>query len=253
MKAEEPSEGVIFVKDIGKRFMEGTRFENLGPSDQMEGKDAPALSWLHEGETIALPDPKELSVGDIKLCDAIKERESVRAYKDDSLSFAELSHTLWATQGVRKKGKHVALRMVPSAGARHAFETILYVRNVEGLEKGLYRYLPFEHALAPWDTPDDVENLLVDASLGQKMPGRAAVTLIWVADVYRMYWRYGERGYRYLHLDAGHVCQNLYLVAEQLDCGTVAMAAFDDAKMNRLLGLDGEDRFVIYLAPLGKI
>ncbi len=241
------------MKDIGKRFMEGTRYDKLEPSEQMEGKEAPALGWPHEGETIPLPDPEELSIEDITLTDAIKERESVRSYKDAPLSFAELSHILWATQGVRKKGKHVALRTVPSAGARHAFETILFVRNVEGLDKGLYRYLPFEHALAPMDTPDDIEDLLVEASLGQKMPARAAVTFIWVADVYRMYWRYGERGYRYLHLDAGHVCQNLYLVAEQLGSGTVAMAAFDDKKMNDLFGLDGENHFVIYLAPLGKV
>ncbi len=78
------------------------------------------------------------------------------------------------------------------------------------------------------------------------------MTFAWTVDSYRMTWRYGERGYRYLHLDAGHVCQNLYLAAESVDCGVCAIAAFDDEAANRLLGLDGEEQFVIYFATVGK-
>jgi len=70
--------------------------------------------------------------------------------------------------------------------------------------------------------------------------------------VERMYWRYVERGYRYLHLDAGHVCQNLALGAEQLGCGICPIAAFDDELLNATLGLDGRNLFVIYLASVGK-
>jgi SagB-type dehydrogenase family enzyme len=67
-----------------------------------------------------------------------------------------------------------------------------------------------------------------------------------------MTYRYGERGYRYLHLDAGHVCQNLYLAAEAIGCGACAIAAFEDDEVNRVLGLDGESRFAIYLGAVGK-
>jgi SagB-type dehydrogenase family enzyme len=84
------------------------------------------------------------------------------------------------------------------------------------------------------------------------MVRRSAVTLIWVAVVERMAWRYGERGYRYMHLDAGHVCQNLYLAAENIDCGVCAIAAFDDDNLNSVLGLDGENLFAIYLGSVGK-
>ena len=84
------------------------------------------------------------------------------------------------------------------------------------------------------------------------MVAASAVTFIWVAVVHRMAWRYGQRGYRYLHLDAGHACQNLYLAAESVGCGVCAIAAFDDEDVSRVLGLDGEDQFAIYVATVGK-
>ena len=80
----------------------------------------------------------------------------------------------------------------------------------------------------------------------------SGVVFLWTAVPYRMTWRYGERGYRDLHLDAGHVCQNLYLAAEAVGCGVCAIAAFDDDVMNDLLGIDGNDQFLIYLATAGK-
>ena len=67
-----------------------------------------------------------------------------------------------------------------------------------------------------------------------------------------MSWRYGQRGYRYLHLDAGHACQNLYLAAEAIGCGACAIAAFSDEAVDELLGLDGQSRFTIYLAAVGR-
>ena len=93
---------------------------------------------------------------------------------------------------------------------------------------------------------------IVAACLDQGMVTASAVTFIWTAVTYRMAWRYGQRGYRYLHLDAGHVGQNLYLTAEALGLGAVAVAAFDDEAMNAACGLDGAERFVIYLAPVGR-
>lgn len=88
--------------------------------------------------------------------------------------------------------------------------------------------------------------------LNQQHILKSAVTFLWTAVPDRMTWRYGERGYRYLHLDAGHVCQNLYLAALSVGCGVCAIAAFDDAAMNRLLGIGGEEQFLIYVAMVGK-
>jgi SagB-type dehydrogenase family enzyme len=93
---------------------------------------------------------------------------------------------------------------------------------------------------------------LTEACLKQQHVKTSAVTFIWVAVPHRTVWRYSQRGYRYIHLDAGHVCQNLYLLAEAIDCGVCAIAAFDDDLVNQAIGLDGEDLFVIYLASLGK-
>jgi SagB-type dehydrogenase family enzyme len=90
------------------------------------------------------------------------------------------------------------------------------------------------------------------AAYNQSIVAKSAVTFIWIAIPYRMTWRYGERGYRYLHLDVGHVCQNLYLSAENINCGVCAIAAFHDEEFNDLLGLNGQDQFVIYLATVGK-
>ncbi|MCD4673972.1 MAG: SagB/ThcOx family dehydrogenase, partial [Anaerolineaceae bacterium] len=139
-----------------------------------------------------------------------------------------------------------------SAGARHAFETFVLVNRVEGLASGLYRYLASEHALILADNSDNIAEVLVHACYKQVMVSRAAVSFFWAAVVDRMFWRYDERGYRYLHLDAGHVCQNLYLAGESLGCGTCAIAAFDDDLLNDALELDGKEMFAVYAAALGK-
>jgi SagB-type dehydrogenase family enzyme len=98
----------------------------------------------------------------------------------------------------------------------------------------------------------DITERVTAGCLGQKSVESSAVTFIWVAIVDRMKWRYDVRGYRYLHLDAGHVCQNLYLASESIQCGVCALAAFDDDEINQVLGLDGKQQFVIYVAPVGK-
>jgi SagB-type dehydrogenase family enzyme len=179
----------------------------------------------------------------------------VRRYADLALTRQELSYLLWCTQGVKqvRSDGYCTLRNVPSAGARHAFETYLLVNNVDGLEPGLYRFLAIEHKLSTVDLAPDLAERIVRACLGQRFVQTAAVTFVWVAVVYRMAWRYGQRSYRYLHLDAGHVCQNLYLAAQAVDCGVCAIAAFDDQDLSQVLGVDGEAQFPIYVAAVGKM
>ena len=100
--------------------------------------------------------------------------------------------------------------------------------------------------------PQDIHDLVVSACANQNHVHTSAVTFIWVAILERMKLRYGQRGYRYLHLDAGHICQNLYLAAEVIHCGVCAVCAFDDDAMNAALGLDGEEQFAVYLGTLGR-
>jgi SagB-type dehydrogenase family enzyme len=242
-------------KGIGREFMEKTRYKYLSVSAQRQGLAQPPLQAPYQGEAkpIDLPASSSIKVPEVDLRLALEARESVRRYANQPLELAELSYLLWCTQGVKGvQGDYATFRNVPSAGARHAFETYLLVNHVESLPPGLYRFLALEHKLVAVDLEPGIAEAITKACWDQAMVQRCAVTFIWVAVAERMTWRYGQRGYRYIHLDAGHVCQNLYLAAEAIEGGVCAIAAFSDEDMNHLLGLDGEEQFVIYLATMGK-
>jgi SagB-type dehydrogenase family enzyme len=243
------------AQGIGHQFMKETRYQYLGASDQRKGLPQPPLELDYEASQpgIDLPAPLDLPAYQISLTSAIENRRSVRRYAEQALTLEELSFLLWCTQGVKEQiDTYATLRNVPSAGARHAFETLLLVNNVAGLKPGLYRYLAIAHKLLQMSTEEGLADRLTEACLDQPHVKRSGVTFFWIAIPYRMAWRYGERGYRYLHLDAGHVCQNLYLSAEAIGAGVCAIAAFQDQELNSTLGLDGEEQFVIYLATVGK-
>ena len=243
-------------KNAGQDFMLNTRYERMNPSPQKQGGvPQPALELpIPEGETlISLPDPAEFSVPEIDLRTAIERRHTVRSYSENPLTIEELTYLLWVSQGVRHvSSRPSTARNVPSAGARHAFETYLLINRVNGLESGLYRYAAIENGLLHLPSDENIGQQLAHACNDQSQITKSAVTFIWVAVVERMYWRYAERGYRYLHLDAGHVCQNLALGAEQVGCAICPIAAFNDELLNHTLNLDGEELFVIYLASVGK-
>lgn len=240
-------------ESVGRMFQAETTIARLGVSDQKRGVPQPPLEVrLLDGNEIELP-RVEAAWAETPLSSAIRSRRSVREYSDQPLALAELSALLWATQGVDRVWQDaVTFRTVPSAGARHAFETLLVVHRVEGLPAGLYQYMARKHQLLAATARSVTPSELAAACLGQKMIEAAAVTFAWVAVRERMTWRYGERGYRYLYLDAGHVCQNLYLACEAIGAGTCAIGAYDDAAANALFGLDGEEEFAIYLASVGK-
>jgi len=124
---------------------------------------------------------------------------------------------------------------------------------VEGLDPGIYRYLPLEHQLLFEFSEEGLAEKLVKTVFGQPYPGKAGVTFIWTAVPYRMEWRYGLAAHKVIAIDAGHVCQNLYLACAAIKAGTCAVAAYHQAALDGLLGVDGEDEFAIYLAPVGKI
>lgn len=240
---------------IGRTFIERTKHHHLIPSDQSRGQPQPSLELPRDPDDrlVQLPDPRRCAVREIPVREAIEARRSVRRYSAAPLALDELSYLLWCTQGVQQViGQRVTLRTVPSAGARHALETYVLANRVSGLTPGLYRFLALEHVLARRMTEPTIARQIAAACFGQSFVETSAVTFIWTAVSYRMSWRYGERGYRYLHLDAGHVCQNLYLSAEAIDCGVCAIAAYDDDQLNQLLGIDGEEQFTIYIGTVGK-
>lgn len=243
------------MKGQGREFMEKTKYKYLDESDQNKGLPQPPLVLppMEGKRVIKLPDPKTVKVNPVTVSEAINRRVSVRAYSQEPLTLGELSYLLWSTQGIKQvTPRPSTLRTVPSAGARHCFETYVQVNRVEGLEPGLYMFLPLNHELQELNLEEGIVKKVRKGCYNQGMVETSAVTFIWTVVAYRMKWRYTERGYRYMHIDAGHVCQNLYLAAETIDSGVCAIAAFEDDEMNRLLGIDGEEQFTIYVATLGR-
>jgi len=203
---------------------------------------------------IPLPPYGSWTIPSCDLQAAIANRQSHRHFTAALLSLEELSFLLWATQGVREVIHEAAvLRTVPSAGCRHPFETYLAVVRVEGLESAVYRYLPLEHSLVQIREVDNLPLQLKAATHGQAFCGRAAVTFIWTVIPERTEWRYGDASYKVIALDAGHLCQNLYLACEAVSAGTCAIAAYNQTLADELLGVDGKEEFSIYIAPVGKV
>ena len=207
-----------------------------------------------EGDTgveLPKPDRSVLKKPDIFAC--IADRASRRSFADAPLTLAELSYLLWATQGVRKMpNPAVTLRTVPSGGAMHPFETYLAVYKVTGLEPGLYRYQPLDHKLARLPTPEDLPGKVMKAARNKPFMGNGAAAFLWSVVPYRTEWRYTLEAKRLILQDSGHLCQNLYLACESINCGTCAVGAYDQKLADELLGLDGRDEFVIYMAPVGR-
>ncbi len=246
-------------EEKNRQFMKSDFAESVHQrSDQAKKVPYPLLQKpLPAGEVqlIDLPDPDAGILQKSSLDQLLRDRQSWRKYTNESLSLAELSYLLFSTQGVLAEvGKgYASRRTVPSAGARHPYETYLAVNRVEGLEPGLYRYLPFSHQLFLLETSDQLPGLLTEANLDQKFVGNAAVTFAWSCIPYRAEWRYMAHAHKNMLLDAGHICQNLYLAVTALGLGTCAIGAYDQGAMDTLLDLDGADEYVVYLAPVGKI
>lgn len=228
---------------------------DFSQTDQKKGVPMPPVQKEipEDTELIDLPDPDSLDV-ETELLEAISDRRSRRSFTDEPLALEELSFLLWATQGVKKHTDHGhAYRVVPSAGCRHTFETYIAAFKVDGLDQAIYRYIPLEHKLIKVTEYEDLEEKVTEAARGQSFVGDCAATFIWTTIPYRMEWRYGEASYKVISLDAGHVCQNLYLSCEAIDAGTCAIGAYDQDLMDNLVEVDGEDEFTIYVAPVGKI
>ena len=240
-----------FLKDSVRKTID------FSQTDQNRGVDVPPIEKPYPSDALLIDLPKPgdwKGIGKTDLATAIGNRQSRRTFRNRPLMLDEVSFLLWATQGVRGEviGGH-ANRTVPSAGCRHALETYLAVLHVEGLNCGIYRYLPLSHRLLYEFSEEQLARKVVDAVFGQPYPGNAALTFIWTAIPYRMEWRYGLAAHRVIAIDAGHVCQNLYLACEAIGAGTCAIAAYDQEALDRLLRVDGEEEFAIYLAPVGRI
>ena len=244
------------AENIGQDFVRLTRYIYERESDQTLGVPRPDAIKVRSGEIISLPAIGTLKMPEMPLAKAIEQRRSVRKYSAVPLKQEELSFLLWASSWAKDfrstEQMEITFRNVPSAGSRHPLETFLDIRRVEGIKPGLYYYHPVKHCLILYDNSPEIATKIYEGCMFQEMIPTAAVNFILTAVPYRTVWRYGQRGYRYLYLDAGHIGQNIHLAAEAIDAGACMIGAFLDEAMNDAIGLDGIDEFVIYIASVGK-
>jgi SagB-type dehydrogenase family enzyme len=241
--------------NIGKEFFEKTKYQHLSEPAQKLGTPQPLLEQPVSGDIVPIPliDPSSIKIPAMDVRQAMEIRTSLRRYSQTELSMEELSYLLWITQGVKSVSDRPAtIRTVPSAGSRHAFETYILVNRVGTLTPGLYRYSALKHFIYAINIEAGINEELTTACKGQSHIRTSAATFFWAAEMDRMTWRYSERGYRYILLDAGHVCQNLYLAAETIQCGVCGIAAYDDDLLNAALGVDGDKVVTVYAATIGK-
>lgn len=249
--------------ELQRNFMKSNfddpQTENL-QSDQEKGLPQPPLqkSYDASAQIIKLPAVSEKLITETNVYSCMKNRRSKRKYKDTPLPLETLSFLLWATQGVDrvlKKNKLTtsSYRPVPSAGARHPFETYLIINDVATLQPGIYRYLHLTHELIFLHNVENRVKEASDAVLGQEFVANAPVIFVWSCIPYRGEWRYDICAHKAMLLDAGHICQNLYLACGATGCGTCAIAAYSQQKMDALLGIDGKDEFSVYVSPVGLI
>ena len=199
-------------------------------------------------ERIALPDPHGYQ--GLSLEEAVETRRSVRDYSGEPLSQEELSRLLHAAQGITED--RWGFRAAPSAGALYPIELYAVVHNVAGVEPGVYHYAVREHGLELLQA-GDFRAAVTQAGLWQTFLGQANVCFVLSAIFQRTRWKYRERAYRYVLLEAGHIGQNLYLAATSMGLGACAVGAFLDDDLNDLLGLDGKDEAALYIISVGKV
>ncbi len=204
-----------------------------------------AVVMSQSNDTFSLPAPRLDS--DFSVERALRERRSVREFARAALTPAEISQLLWAAQGMTSRD---GLRTAPSAGALYPLELYLVVGAVQGLEAGIYNYVPDGHRLVR-KVSGEHRRELAAAALGQECVADAAVVLVFASVERRTTRKYGSRGARYIHIEVGHAAQNVLLQATALGLGAVVVGAFDDAKVAALLNLPAGEA-PLYLVPLGR-
>lgn len=253
---EIPPALIAQLKEGGKMVIPvGVSFQQLQVVEKRKGKveiinNIPVrfvpMTGIAEGEMV-LPRPKYK--GKVSVEEAISKRKSIRSYKDKPLLISEVSQILWAAGGRRTDAVSGDSRTFPSAGARYPFEIYLFAGNVKGIPPGLYHYEWEEHRLKILKE-GDLRKELAAACLDQDFILDAPATIVFNGIEKKLRSGYGERGIRYSVMDIGHAGQNIYLQSVALGLGTVAVGAFNDKVLKKLVGVKGE--IPLYVFPFGK-
>jgi SagB-type dehydrogenase family enzyme len=240
-------------KGIGEQFQEETKYT----PEKIYGH---TLDWASMPErykeypdaikTIPLPEP-DLNRKSMNIWNVILKRRSVRNYASGRImSLNDLSLLLWATQGITAASRQFQFRATPSAGGLYPVETYIILNRVEDTKPGIYHFRPLKFDIE-FLREGDFKNILARAALGQKIISSAQVCFIWTAVIERCMWKYRQRAFRYIYLDAGHIAQNLYLAGTAAGMGVCGVGAFFDDQVNTLIGVDGIAETALYLASVG--
>ncbi len=238
------------MNSVGDNFQQETKYDR----DKMSGKglggqSKPKLYKEYPGsEKIELGEARPLT--ECSLYEAIKTRKSVRDYQNKAISKDAISYLLWASTGISRKEGGYEFRTAPSAGALYPIETYLVVNNVEDIKLGVYHYNIRNHYLELLKEGDHAVET-GKAALGQRMCVESSVVFIWTAVFGRMKWKYDQRAYRYIYLDAGHIAENLALAATSLGLGSCQIGALYDDEVNEIVGVDGTEESVVYMSVVG--
>jgi SagB-type dehydrogenase family enzyme len=244
------------MKKVGADFIHGTRYPDFSTVDLiLRIPEPPAELPVPEGAAvIKLPNPSRVKVQDLPVRKAIENWEPVQFFSRTSITLKELSFLLWCTQGFRKiVSEHLQLRSTPSSGLRYPLETYFVAGEVDGLETGLYRFLPRTHSIVTERLDSDLPFAMGTASMNFKVVTRAAVTFLWVGVPYRSTWALGNRGYRSVLIEAGHTCQALIMASACIGCQVHPTDLFHDEMMIQLANLDPETQWPVYVAAVGKV
>jgi SagB-type dehydrogenase family enzyme len=185
------------------------------------------------------------------LWQALSARRSQRRFQPVAIPESHLSQLLWAAQGVTLQTEGYSFRTAPSAGALYPVETYVVVNAVAGVEAGVYHYAVRDHALEELRA-GDCRAEVARAALDQAVAARANAVFVWTAWFQRSKWKYRQRAYRYVYLDAGHIAENVALAAAGLGLGSCQVGALYDGEVNALLGIDGQEESVVYMTVVGK-
>jgi SagB-type dehydrogenase family enzyme len=237
---------------IGERFHYETSFTWRGVIGDLFRKKPEMPSQYKnypKAKVTKLPEPDYQGM---PLEEAIRKRRSIRNYSGKPVNLFQLSRLLFSAQGITGKIYNKHLRTAPSAGALYPFEIYVIANNVEDLPQGIYHYAVLNHTLELIEA-GDFRKEITSAGLKQEMLGDAGITFVLSAIFDRVRYKYGERGFRYAYVEAGHISQNIYLQAVSLGLGSVSVGAFLDSKVNNLIDVDGEKEAVIYLHAVGTL
>ncbi|MEW6439622.1 MAG: SagB/ThcOx family dehydrogenase [bacterium] len=238
-------------KGVGDRFQQETcyrRDELPGGTLQWSKRPEPYKRYPDRPRT-GLPAPD--TRGGAPLWDTLAGRRSVRDFSAEPLTIEQASQLLWAAQGVTAEHLGFRFRTAPSAGALYPVETYTIVHRVRGIEPGVYHYAVLEHALEQVRS-GDYRVAAARAALDQKVVYEAAMVFAWTAVFERCKWKYRQRAYRYIYLDAGHIAQNVASAAVALGLGSCQIGALYDDEVNALLGVDGQEEGALYMTVVGK-